>query len=314
MDLTNNNGTPTTTPPDSSDNDTPPHTHQINPLSYPPNGTLKKFHYPYHHHRHGHHHHRQFGAGGGTNPVAAAVVVYRECLKNHAANLGGHALDGCGEFMASPNANPSDPASLKCAACGCHRNFHRREIDDHRFSNSQHFLDFRRPSSPPSQMLLALSNAAQETQQQQNHHQVATPVTPTAAKTENHLSGRKRFRTKFSQEQKERMFSFSEKLGWKMQKSDDSMIREFCNEIGVGKGVLKVWMHNNKNKKDIVIVGGGNGGNINGGGDRDNNNNNNNNINNVNDNNNGSSHDQNNAAVHLQASTTTAGSISSPSS
>ncbi|KAL2454594.1 Zinc-finger homeodomain protein 11 [Abeliophyllum distichum] len=54
-------------------------------------------------------------------------VNYKECLKNHAASLGGHAVDGCGEFMLSPTANPSEPTSLKCAACGCHRNFHRRE-------------------------------------------------------------------------------------------------------------------------------------------------------------------------------------------
>ncbi|XWS14858.1 hypothetical protein CRYUN_Cryun35bG0044700 [Craigia yunnanensis] len=55
------------------------------------------------------------------------VVSYKECLKNHAARLGGHALDGCGEFMPSPTSTPTDPASLKCAACGYHRNFHRCE-------------------------------------------------------------------------------------------------------------------------------------------------------------------------------------------
>ncbi|KAK8947673.1 Transcription factor HB29 [Platanthera guangdongensis] len=55
-------------------------------------------------------------------PAAAEDVLYRECLKNHAASLGGHALDGCGEFMPSPAANTADPTSLKCAACGCHRN------------------------------------------------------------------------------------------------------------------------------------------------------------------------------------------------
>jgi ZF-HD homeobox protein with Cys/His-rich dimerization domain len=60
--------------------------------------------------------------------VGAVAVVprYRECLKNHAACMGGHALDGCGEFMPSLEVNHADPSSLKCAACGCHRNFHRR--------------------------------------------------------------------------------------------------------------------------------------------------------------------------------------------
>nr|XP_034580878.1 zinc-finger homeodomain protein 10-like [Setaria viridis] len=71
--------------------------------------------------------------------TACEAGVYRECLKNHVASLGGHALDGCGEFMPSPEVDPADPASLRCAAYGCHRNFHRRL-----------------PEAPPSPPLLAL--------------------------------------------------------------------------------------------------------------------------------------------------------------
>lgn len=43
------------------------------------------------------------------------------------------------------------------------------------------------------------------------------------------------------------MHNFSEKLGWRMQKGDDGLVQEFCNDIGVSRGVFKVWMHNNKN-------------------------------------------------------------------
>lgn len=43
------------------------------------------------------------------------------------------------------------------------------------------------------------------------------------------------------------MYEFAEKVGWKMQKRDDEMVNEFCNEVGVDRTVLKVWMHNNKN-------------------------------------------------------------------
>ncbi|XP_027099598.1 zinc-finger homeodomain protein 11-like [Coffea arabica] len=253
MGLTNIS-TPTTTP--DTDNDTPPHTQPIRSFSFT-NGSSK------YHHRH----HRQ--------PPPQTAVAYRECLKNHAANIGGHALDGCGEFMPCPTATAADPTSLNCAACGCHRNFHRREVEHSPFittTAAPHFLEFRqhrRSSSspspppqqpptlsyPPTQMLLALSTAAHDDQQVPNHHQVATPVTPreTKAAAEN-LSGRKRFRTKFSQEQKEKMHSFAEKMGWKMQKCDDNMVQNFCNEIGVARGVLKVWMHNNKNtvgRRDI---------------------------------------------------------------
>lgn len=37
--------------------------------------------------------------GVSTTIVRKSIVRYRECLKNHAVGIGGHALDGCGEFM-----------------------------------------------------------------------------------------------------------------------------------------------------------------------------------------------------------------------
>lgn len=57
---------------------------------------------------------------------------------------------------------------------------------------------------------------------------------------------KKRFRTKFTQEQKEKMLSFAEKAGWKIQKQEEGVVQQFCQEIGVKRRVLKVWMHNNK--------------------------------------------------------------------
>ncbi|KAH6798067.1 zinc finger homeodomain 1 [Perilla frutescens var. hirtella] len=200
------------------------------------------------------------------HPPPPPAVAYKECMKNHAANIGGHAVDGCGEYMPPPTAVPTDPTSLICAACGCHRNFHRREPESPTAAITPPFLDFRRPGqvpppnrtsspSPPfpyaPHMLLSLSAAVAA---EQHHHQ--EPVTPTA---ENPL-GRKRFRTRFSHEQKEKMLSFSEKLGWKVHKSDEAAVEEFCREAGVARGVLKVWMHNNKNtvgKKELTAGGGG---------------------------------------------------------
>lgn len=58
---------------------------------------------------------------------------------------------------------------------------------------------------------------------------------------------KKRFRTKFSQEQKEKMQAFADQLGWRIQKHDEAAVHQFCNEVGVRRHVLKVWMHNNKN-------------------------------------------------------------------
>ena len=57
---------------------------------------------------------------------------------------------------------------------------------------------------------------------------------------------KKRFRTKFSQEQKEKMLQFAESLGWRIQKHDEAAVDQFCADTGVRRQVLKVWMHNNK--------------------------------------------------------------------
>ncbi|OVA09006.1 ZF-HD homeobox protein [Macleaya cordata] len=66
---------------------------------------------------------------GTTTTTSCTVrsVRYGECQKNHAANIGGFAVDGCREFMASGEEGTT--SALRCAACGCHRNFHRREVD-----------------------------------------------------------------------------------------------------------------------------------------------------------------------------------------
>jgi ZF-HD homeobox protein with Cys/His-rich dimerization domain len=53
-------------------------------------------------------------------------VRYRECRKNHAASTGGYAVDGCAEFIASGDEGTAE--AMKCAACNCHRSFHRREV------------------------------------------------------------------------------------------------------------------------------------------------------------------------------------------
>ncbi|KAK8951215.1 ZF-HD homeobox protein [Platanthera zijinensis] len=112
--------------------------------------------------------------------------------------MGGQAFDGCGEFM----SGDGDP--LKCAACGCHRNFHRREL-----------AAGRGGSETPPRRLEGLM--------------------------------RKRYRTKFTPEQKEKMRIFAEKLGWRIQKHDGAALEKFCLQIGVKRHVLKIWMHNHKN-------------------------------------------------------------------
>ncbi|CAL5367819.1 unnamed protein product [Camellia sinensis] len=247
------------------------------PLSFT-NGVLKR----HHHRRHHHHHHLS------APPV---VVTYKECLKNHAASLGGHAVDGCGEFMPSPTSSPTDPTSLKCAACGCHRNFHRRDPEEPlpapTSTAAQHVIEYQphhrhhplppppaphphgghsspNSASPPPisssyypsapHMLLALSASLPGPPPENN-----PSMAPTAGTTAANSSGRKRFRTKFTQDQKERMHELAERVGWKMQKRDEELINEFCSDVGVDRGVFKVWMHNNKNTFGKHNNGNGNG-------------------------------------------------------
>ncbi|KAL3623389.1 hypothetical protein CASFOL_032205 [Castilleja foliolosa] len=53
-------------------------------------------------------------------------VSYEECRKNHAASIGKYAVDGCCEFM--PAGEDGSGAAMRCAACNCHRNFHRKVV------------------------------------------------------------------------------------------------------------------------------------------------------------------------------------------
>ncbi|GMP33464.1 hypothetical protein ACSBR2_024073 [Camellia fascicularis] len=70
---------------------------------------------------------RRDGSSKSTSTSVYRSVRYAECQKNHAANIGGYAVDGCREFMASGEEGTN--GVLTCAACGCHRNFHRREVE-----------------------------------------------------------------------------------------------------------------------------------------------------------------------------------------
>ncbi|GMY07842.1 zinc-finger homeodomain protein 2-like [Fagus crenata] len=218
------------------------------------------------------------------NPISKSVtnnnsvtVKYKECMRNHAASLGAHANDGCGEFM--PRGNKGDH-ELTCAACGCHRNFHRREVFG---GDPPHHYPMHSHSHPPPAML-TLYNAGPtmprgshphphhpHQYQLHHHHQRVmnggdhdhdhdrgrseTPerVGPSSGTMMMMMSrsgsntSTKRFRTKFTQEQKEKMLEFAEKIGWRIQRHDDVALNQFCTEIGIKRNVLKVWMHNNKN-------------------------------------------------------------------
>jgi ZF-HD class homeobox domain-containing protein len=193
------------------------------------------------------------GSGGGAGGGRGVGGKYKECMRNHAAAMGGQAFDGCGEFMAD------SPDSLKCAACGCHRSFHRRAASaaapvffrppppppsqHHHVAALQAFL----PSAPVPPPHLALPYHAVPAVPWNARAGSETPPRPEDFGLPGGSSGRKRFRTKFTPEQKERMREFAEKQGWRINRNDDGALERFCHEIGVRRQVLKVWMHNHKN-------------------------------------------------------------------
>ncbi|XP_066327046.1 zinc-finger homeodomain protein 9-like [Miscanthus floridulus] len=226
----------------------------------------------------------RLGAAAAMAAGGETAGVYRECLKNHAASLGGHALDGCGEFMPSPEADPADPSSLRCAACGCHRNFHRRLAElpppppllalpplppppplapaptpaaaSHAMRDSRTMRG--EEEAPDDRLPAAFDEETEEESDEGSDFDEDRPLSPppppaslrpmpaALGTVPGAAAARKRFRTKFSPEQKQRMQALSERLGWRLQKRDEAVVDECCQEMGVTKGVFKVWMHNNK--------------------------------------------------------------------
>lgn len=208
--------------------------------------------------------------GGDGAPAVAtrkpvAIARYKECQKNHAVTIGAHALDGCGEFLAAGEEGSIE--AFRCAACNCHRNFHRKEIKGgeavqipataaaHHHVHPYQFPAYYMSPAPPAGYLHHHHHLAA-------HHQPRLLALPPAARSlsredddvSNPSSGgggggekKKRHRTKFTQEQKEKMLEFAERVGWRIQKQDDSEVERFCLETCVKRRVLKVWMHNNKN-------------------------------------------------------------------
>ncbi|KAG6434645.1 hypothetical protein SASPL_106285 [Salvia splendens] len=162
-------------------------------------------------------------------------LSYRECLKNHAANVGGNVTDGCGEFM--PSGDDGTLEALKCAACSCHRNFHRK--DPSSVAAIVQPLQLPAPPHWSSAMVQPVKMAFEESSSEElNFNEVAPPPPQFVA--------RKRFRTKFTAEQKGRMLELAEKVGWRIPREDDAEVQRFCAEVGVKRQVFKVWMHNNK--------------------------------------------------------------------
>ncbi|VFQ60670.1 unnamed protein product [Cuscuta campestris] len=257
-------------------------------MAIPINSTYGGGGHPHHHHYHHHqmmHNHIKIPScndgptmahqGMGTHKKMANIKYrYRECLKNHAAAMGGIAIDGCGEFM--PNGEEGSLESLTCSACNCHRNFHRKELVGHfhyHHTSGPHLNtqvcpvghhDNSLSRGPPQQAIVFEPHDSGLSHHYTSGPHLNTKVCPVghhdnalfggppqqAIVLEPHDGGagvKKRHRTKFSQEQKDKMVKFAERVGWKIHKEEEPVVQQFCQEVGVKRRVLKVWMHNNKN-------------------------------------------------------------------
>ncbi|KAG5076996.1 hypothetical protein JHK82_055691 [Glycine max] len=202
---------------------------------------------------------------GEEEPMAAAIPVaipvtptpptlaqnnnnekYHECLKNHTVKTGSHTLDGCIKFL--PLGEEGTLDALKCLVCNCHQNFHRKETP-----NDTYLVPYYHHSP--------LSLAAYYGEQvgcprvqgsrgsggaQSSREDMEAVSDPTSSAIPHGGSSKKRFRTRFTQEQKEKMMAFAEKLGWRILKHDESVMQKFCSQASFQPHVLKVWVHNNK--------------------------------------------------------------------
>ncbi|CAN8257697.1 unnamed protein product [Cochlearia groenlandica] len=184
-------------------------------------------------------------------------VRYKECQKNHAASSGGHVVDGCGEFMSSGEEDTAE--SFICAACDCHRSFHRKETNGMflvKVNNTNFVSNSQRPivNRHVSPIMMSFGGggrgggaAESSTEDLNKFGETLSGINGKFQEyNNNNYNGKKRFRTKFNEKQKEKMLELANKIGWRMSKEEDEVINRFCNEINVKRQVFKVWMHNNK--------------------------------------------------------------------
>lgn len=202
-------------------------------------------------------------------PIPTKIIPtarrYRECMKNHTiiSTTGEqyHTVDGCCEF--TPAGPDGSPESMRCAACGCHRCYHRSD-DLYLFYplRSAPYVSFMPPPRTPcpAPITTGYVNSTQ-TEMQLQLRPLALPSPQSQGDDKaNNLNGGampeagsagcaiKRVRTKFTTEQKRMMYDIAERIGWRLNRCTDGLVQKFCNENGLRRHVFKVWLHNHKKK------------------------------------------------------------------
>ncbi|XP_042502718.1 zinc-finger homeodomain protein 5-like [Macadamia integrifolia] len=171
--------------------------------------------------------------------------VYGACMKNHAAKLGSHATDGCGEFCRAVSG-------FHCAACGCHQNFHEKMAVE--VSTGGGGGGRGEGGSNYVKVKTEVVNVSDDEKSMEVAMAVEQP--PPLNVAEQHQQGvvgqmiRLRRRTsekfKLTDEQRQQMFAFATSLGWSMKRERCDDINQFCEQIGVPRPVFKTWLYNKK--------------------------------------------------------------------
>lgn len=83
------------------------------------------------------------------------------------------------------------------------------------------------------------------------HHKntifTAEPQTQTPDQVQEMRSKRKK-RTTFSSEHKNKLIRFAESVGWKPRKEKKDEIESFCSEMGITRRMFVVWLSNNRHQ------------------------------------------------------------------
>ncbi|GER41467.1 homeobox protein 26 [Striga asiatica] len=180
------------------------------------------------------------------------IAMYKECLHNHAAHAGGYALDGCSLF--EPGGPSGTRHSATCAACGCHRSFHRRvEVDLPRRHDgdgptavpSPDPPHSRQPPPPPP------GHRAQPSPEFPNlppappqARRGTTPGHGQFARREAGVDGGSRGQgRRLDKSQSKRLRVIAEVNDWKMFRDySKEEIVSICEEVGINKSCFKAWV------------------------------------------------------------------------
>ncbi|XP_021909778.1 zinc-finger homeodomain protein 14-like [Carica papaya] len=176
--------------------------------------------------------------------------VYMECNRNHAAHLGAYSLDGCREFL-SQNED-----EYSCAACGCHRNYHRRiplidletepvpvTVEDGEGSGGRG--RGRRLGRQRFNFSLRVIKNIARLRGEMVRSERPQPPAPVPADPLGFRARPKKAR--FTVAQREALLSLAQRLGWKMRhRGHKAEVDRAISEIGVCRRVFKTWLYNNK--------------------------------------------------------------------